>query len=566
MTMSNGKHGNGKLVPVVAYYRMSTDKQEDSIDRQRSQVIPYAARHGYTIVREYVDEGIAGDEGKKRKAFMRMLADAEGHRDFDVILCDDKDRFGRFDTIDHGYYVKPLRDAGLRIETVAQGRVDWSSFAGRITDAILQEAKKIESQALSRRVITQMLMMARQGKWLGGVPPYGYAVVADPELGKRLVLGLPEQVEAVRLMFEMYGERGRSLEQVAEELYKRGVADPSGRPNWQRTTIRAILRNQKYVGDTRWNAGHDGKYSEVEGGTVRTSDQRITPRVNRKEDWIIVEETHEPLVSRELFAKVQRNLDANRGRTSPAPKCGLFVLSGLLACGHCGWQMIGSTWGGKRYYKCGRYHLEGKRGCKCNMISEEKLVRCLARKLEQVALDPANTAELRAEIRRQAEARAAGKSDAPRATRLRRQVKELDQKIEQGMERMALIDADLLADFAAKVRSWKDERAMLEKGLATLGQSAASQRDLEIVLRAADAELARLREALLSADPHQRREVFREMVSKIEVRFDHYEVGKQTRARFREGTVHLRPQERLDWSAILCNAASPIQAGPGATG
>jgi site-specific DNA recombinase len=429
MSTSNG---NGRLIPAVVYYRMSTDRQEDSIDRQRSQVIPYAARHGYNIIREYVDEGIAGDEEEKRKAFMGMLADARGQRDFDGILCDDKDRFGRFDSITQGYYVKPLRDAGVWLESVAQGRVDWSSFAGRITDAILQEAKKIESQAMSRRVITQMLMMARQGKWLGGVPPYGYAVVDDPQLGKRLVLGPPEQVEAVRMMFHLYGEGGYSLEQIAQELHERGIADPSGRPNWQRTSIRALLRNQKYVGDMRWNAGHDGKYSEVEAGTVRTSDQRITRRVKREEDWVIVQETHEPIVSRELFDKVLRNLEANRGRTSPAPKSGLFVLSGLLACGHCGWQMIGSTWGGKRYYKCGRYHLEGKRGCKCNTISEEKLVRCLARKLEHVVLDPANTAALRAEIRRQAEARAAGKSDAPRATRLRRQIKELDQKIGQG--------------------------------------------------------------------------------------------------------------------------------------
>src|ERR1051326_3057791 len=57
-------------IPAVAYYRMSTDRQEESIDRQKSQVEPYAARQGYLIVREYVDEGIAGDEEGKRKGFM----------------------------------------------------------------------------------------------------------------------------------------------------------------------------------------------------------------------------------------------------------------------------------------------------------------------------------------------------------------------------------------------------------------------------------------------------------------------------------------------------------------
>ena len=70
------------MIRAVAYYRMSDDKQENSIERQKSQVIPYSVRHGYEIVREYVDEGIAGDEEKKRKAFMRMLADAQQRGDF----------------------------------------------------------------------------------------------------------------------------------------------------------------------------------------------------------------------------------------------------------------------------------------------------------------------------------------------------------------------------------------------------------------------------------------------------------------------------------------------------
>src|SRR5262245_42651552 len=95
-------------IRAAAYYRMSTDKQEDSIERQRSQVEPSAARNGYRIVRDYVDEGIAGDEEEKRKAFMQMPKDAQRAQS-DRILGDDKDRFGRFASITLGYYVKPLR-------------------------------------------------------------------------------------------------------------------------------------------------------------------------------------------------------------------------------------------------------------------------------------------------------------------------------------------------------------------------------------------------------------------------------------------------------------------------
>src|SRR5262245_56991346 len=143
---------------AAAYYRMSTLRQEDSVERQQSQVVPYAERMGYALAGEpYVDEGIAGNEIERRPAFQRLLRDAQRGL-FEVILCDDKDRFGRFDSLELGEVAGPLRRKGVRLETVAQGRIDWNSFAGRITDAVLQEAKKMESQAISRRVLTTKLL------------------------------------------------------------------------------------------------------------------------------------------------------------------------------------------------------------------------------------------------------------------------------------------------------------------------------------------------------------------------------------------------------------------------
>src|SRR5262249_7556358 len=121
-----------KLIPAVAYYRMSSDRQETSIPDQQAEVRAYATKHGDQIVREYTDLGISGDATEKRMHFQRMLRDATDKGDFEVVLCWDQDRFGRFDPLEAGYWVKPLRDAGIRLETVAQGRIDWEDFAGRI--------------------------------------------------------------------------------------------------------------------------------------------------------------------------------------------------------------------------------------------------------------------------------------------------------------------------------------------------------------------------------------------------------------------------------------------------
>src|SRR5688572_14649301 len=113
-------HSSGKI-PAVAYYRMSSDKQDKSIAEQRAELAPWAIAHGYVILREYIDEGINGDwETPKRKAFLRMLDDADAG-DFAAILCWDQDRFGRFDSVDAGRWIQPLRENGICLATIAQG-------------------------------------------------------------------------------------------------------------------------------------------------------------------------------------------------------------------------------------------------------------------------------------------------------------------------------------------------------------------------------------------------------------------------------------------------------------
>ena len=88
---------------AVSYYRVSTEKQEASIPAQRGEVEAYATKHGYTIIREYKDEGISGDATEKRVEFQKMLSDAKERGDFEVVLCWDQDRFGRFDPLEAGY-------------------------------------------------------------------------------------------------------------------------------------------------------------------------------------------------------------------------------------------------------------------------------------------------------------------------------------------------------------------------------------------------------------------------------------------------------------------------------
>src|SRR5437773_10329754 len=120
-----------KVIRLALYLRCSDKKQDTSVKDQRKSCVAFVARnqvnkqreHDYKIVCEYVDDGISGDDTEKRFDFLRMRDDA-GRDIYDAILCWDQDRFGRFDMLKAGKYIDPLREAGVFLLTVGDGKVD----------------------------------------------------------------------------------------------------------------------------------------------------------------------------------------------------------------------------------------------------------------------------------------------------------------------------------------------------------------------------------------------------------------------------------------------------------
>jgi len=120
-------------IRVVLYLRMSSERQEDSIDRQQDELLRYATRLGYRILGEYRDEAISGDKTDRRSGFL-ALRDAAERGEFDVVLAWDQDRFGRFDPLDAGYWIYPSRRAGVRFETIAQGPIAWEDLTQQLVE------------------------------------------------------------------------------------------------------------------------------------------------------------------------------------------------------------------------------------------------------------------------------------------------------------------------------------------------------------------------------------------------------------------------------------------------
>lgn len=205
----------------VLYLRVSTDEQATSIADQRRSLNEYAKSKKYTIVGEFVDEGISGDATEKRRAFQSMMKECTKKK-WELILCWDQDRFGRFDAVEAGYWIKPMRDAGIALETIGQGRIDWNDFASRIVWSINQEAKHGFLRDLARSSLRGSLERARSGA-ANGRNPYGYIKGEDGHY----IFDDAEKVAAVRRIFDLR-LLGFGVRIISANMNRAGIKSPSG--------------------------------------------------------------------------------------------------------------------------------------------------------------------------------------------------------------------------------------------------------------------------------------------------------------------------------------------------
>ncbi len=530
------KYCNGSSRAVL-YLRMSSDHQETSIDDQRSELERYARKLGYSIAGEYLDEAISGDDTLKRSGFLRMRDDCSSGS-FDVVLCWDQDRFGRFDLLDAGHWIMPFREAGIRLETVAQGRIDWEDLVGQLIYSVNQMGKAQFLRDLSRNTTRGLLAYAREARsGTGGRTPFGY----NSKNGEVSIV--EGEAEIVRWIFAEYLKPGGSLRSIAGELNRRKVPSPNTARGirrktagvWRGSSVRPILERRKYLGEFVYGARNGGRYFAMR-------DEEIVPR--RKSDKIgkaepiVHQGSFEAIIDPQTFDRVQAKLAGNRTKTSRR-SARQYLLSGLIRCGDCGGAM-----GGLRpknpIYRCRLYHQSGKSACYCNSISEAPLVSCIVRKIQEKYLSPAALDRLRKALAQEQERTRPRPRDL---SRLRKEIDVLDRKIDQGAERILEVSSDIVPILVRKVEEFKSERDRLNQELESLArhETRSNGKDDSEIDRAIEA-LKTLGKALDKAKPEDTRDLLSSIVSKIEVHYSHQETaGGRKTSEFSHGLIHLRP-------------------------
>ncbi len=507
------------------------------------------------IVGEYTDDGISGDKAEGRPGFQRLLADAK-NRTFDGITVYDLNRLGRLDPMEFGFWLLPVRQAGVRLFSLDRGERDWHDALQLAMLGIETTGSKEYLKKLSAGVLRGRRQTAESGHWTGGVAPVGYMSVPDESVPprrdgtrpKRLVID-PEWAGVVTEVFERYARTEVSMLALARDLNARKVPPrlaklKGGARNWSRAGVRWLLTNPVYLGRIVFNRFSLSKYNSIYGGVI-TGKQCLTENPKREahpeSDYVVREGTHDALVDPETWSLVQQRIASRKGTNKRGGAVGeamnthgtrATIFAGLVYCSVCGSKMHGyrAKWGAREMlYACeGRRNVSGN-GCRIfRTIPETHLVEA-ATAFVLNHLGEHNRAEWTADAERRL--LAVARSDPARLDKARAEVAALDAKIDSGEDAFLTAPPSLRGGLAAKLEAWKAQRDAARERVKEQEARAAQTADVKKTARAVADALAGLHDALTTGDDAKRRAVFRLCCERIEVTFGEreYRGGKYSK-------------------------------------
>ena len=230
---------------VAAYARVSSSS-EDQLNSYRVQNQYYSelisGNPDWEMVDIYADEGITGTSVEKREDFQRMMRDCRKGK-IDRILVKSISRFAR-NTKDCLAAVRELKKLGVSVQFEEQG-IDTSKVSSEMVTAIMASLAQKQSESISGNVKWGIQKRMQDGTFVPPYLPYGYEAV-----GKKICIN-EEQATVVKKIFSDF-LAGCSTEQIAADLRVNNISCKNGRAQWDSSSVRYILRNEKYTGNSKW--------------------------------------------------------------------------------------------------------------------------------------------------------------------------------------------------------------------------------------------------------------------------------------------------------------------------
>ena len=310
---------------VAAYCRVSTDSDEQatSYDAQVEHYTNFIQKNEeWEFAGIFADDGISGTNTKKREEFNRMIAECmEGH--IDMIITKSISRFAR-NTLDCLRYIRQLKEKNIPV-FFEKENINTMDSKGEVLLTIMASLAQQESESLSKNV--KMGMQFRFQKGEVHVNHNRFMGYTKDEDGHLIIE--PAEAEIVKRIYREYLQ-GASLKQIGDGLMDDGILTAAGKAKWRPESVKKILKNEKYIGDALLQK----TYTVDVLTKKRVKNNGIVPQY-------YVENSHEPIIPRDLYMQVQEEMlrranlhsGANRKKRVYSSK---YALSSIVYCSKCG--------------------------------------------------------------------------------------------------------------------------------------------------------------------------------------------------------------------------------------
>ena len=315
---------------VGIYIRLSQEDADkkyetdsESVINQRNILNTYIKKNNYILTKEYIDDGYSGTNFE-RPAFYKLIQDIQNKK-INMVIVKDLSRLGR-DHVLTGYYIETFfPENRVRFISIMENYDSYKRQASNDSSTFIVACNDYYSKQNSYKIRDVLHSKKVAGQFIGSRPAYGY--MRDPE-DKGHLIPDPETADNVRNIFKWFSS-GLNLTEIADKLNSLDIPTPSSYKklpnkviNWNYDTVKFILKNRIYTGDM------------VQNKEVKMSYKSKKKLHLNEQDWIIVENTHEPLVDKATFNEIN-----NKGRyTIPQTKTKREkrLLENLFVCKECG--------------------------------------------------------------------------------------------------------------------------------------------------------------------------------------------------------------------------------------
>lgn len=350
---------------VAIYCRLSKEDQDKlekgddsaSIQNQKMMLVDYATSHEMQIYKIYTDDDFTGSD-ITRPSWNNMLSDAELGK-FNIILCKAQSRFARSLEVVEKYINGVFVEWGIRFISVVDN-IDTNIKSSKKTSQINGLIDQWYLEDLSENIKRTYRQKMIASQYLGAFAPYGY--MKNPQDKYKLIID-EEAANIVRLIFDL-NLQGYGVNIISQKLTEMDIPTPteykkskgmnfynpnsqmySQRGIWGFTTLKRILNNPVYIGTL------------IQGKEKKVSykSKKIIPAP--KDEWVIIENNHDPIVSKEIYEKTQELLQIRRKtcKTTSGKKFQPHLFSGRIKCADCKSTMAktsGRLAGGHDYFIC----------------------------------------------------------------------------------------------------------------------------------------------------------------------------------------------------------------------